>query len=100
MNMGQKELRDSGVATLGDIMDSNGGILKWEELLDANLLEKCKRPYLKLEANILLCKDRVKQTNEITLIYVANGRVVDDSTMWEFRIDRKDIAATYRMGKN
>lgn len=55
----QKRLREVGISMLGSILDPNGNLKSWEEVVRGRQVDRCEQAYLKLCGNIDLSKSHV-----------------------------------------
>lgn len=96
MNKKQKWLREDGIENLGDIWKL--GLHQWVDL-PTKPPKNCREAYQKVLSNINIGEVGVRRSKDIVKIYVSQGRVMEGSIIWEFKIYREDLATTYRMGQ-
>lgn len=65
--------------------------------MQEKLPNRLQKAYEKLVGNINLEATRVSQKSDLGNIFLIEGRMMENSIVWEFKVKRSDMKDTYRI---
>lgn len=81
-------LRGYGIESLGDILNTNGGIFSWQQI-QHRLLENCHRAYENLTSNLLIDGAQVIPHPGSSPFYAQIRLEGRQGMVWKFSMDRR-----------